>query len=96
MSWLSIAANFLRSAMGTDEPETPITEAPPPADIASVVAYVNRLRMDTEKNFETAAQLLRSQNDQLLHTVKVQRRWNYGLTAALVIVAILAAAAWFR
>lgn len=96
MSWLSIAANFLRDAMGSDEPSAPPQETAPPADIAGVIAYVNRLREDTEKNFGTAAQMLRAQNEQLLHTVKIQRRWNYGLTAALVIVAILAAAAYWR
>ena len=96
MSWLSIAASFLRDAMSSDEPSAPPQETAAPADIASVIAYVNRLRADTEKNFDTAAQMLRAQNDQLLHTVKIQRRWNYGLTAALVIVAILAAVAYSR
>ena len=97
MSWLSIAANFLRDAMSSDEPSAPVQADPQsPADIAKLIEYVNRLRADTEKNFETAAQMLRAQNEQLLHTSKIQRRWNYALTAALVVVAILAAAAYWR
>ena len=95
MSWLSIAASFLRDAMGSDEPSAP-PETAVPADIASVVDYVNRLRIDTEKNFETAAHLLRVQNEQLLQALKIQRRWNYGLTAACVLIAALAAAAYFH
>jgi hypothetical protein len=57
---------------------------------------VNRHRTETEKNFAAAAQVLRAQNEQLLRTIQIQRRWNYGLTAALVVVAVLAIAAFMR
>jgi hypothetical protein len=97
MSWLSIAANFLRDAMSSDDssPQTR-TETPPPEDIAGLVGLMNRHRAETEQNFERVAQFLRAQNEQYARTIQLQRRWNYGLAAALLAVAILAVAAYIR
>ena len=97
MSWLSIAASLLRDAMSSDDSSAQPQENPPaPEDIAGLLGLLNRHRAETQTNFETVAQMLRVQNEQLLRTIQIQRRWNYGLTAALVVVAILAAVAYFR
>jgi hypothetical protein len=40
--------------------------------------------------------MLNAQNNRLLKAMQIQRRWNYGLTAALVVVTILAIASFWR
>jgi hypothetical protein len=97
MSWLRIAADLLRDAMSSSsEPTEPVQEMPPPADISGVIGVLNRHRSEIDKNFETVAEMLRAQNGRHLKAIQIQRRWNYGLTAALVIVAILAIASYWR
>src|SRR3954464_13874538 len=96
MNWLSIAASLLREAITSDDSSAQPPENPPaPEDIAGMVGLLSRHRAETQANFETLAQMLRAQNEQLLHTIQIQRRWNYGLTGALVIIAVLAALAYF-
>src|SRR5260370_37854769 len=95
MSWLSLAAGLLRDAITSEGSSTPAREQSQiPPDVASIADYVNKLRGDTEKNFETVAQMLRAQNEQLLRTIQIQRRWNYSLAVALVIIPIRDVAAY--
>jgi hypothetical protein len=97
MSWLRIAADLLRDAMSSSsEPTEPVQEAPPPADISGVIGILNRHRSEIDQNFETVGKMLNAQNERHLKAIQIQRRWNYGLTAALVIVAILAIASYWR
>jgi hypothetical protein len=64
MSWLSLAAGLLRDAMSADDSSAPVREqSQVPPDVASLANYVNKLRADTEVNFQTAAGLLREQNE---------------------------------
>jgi hypothetical protein len=97
MSWLRIAADLLRDAMSSSsESPEPVQEAPPPADISGVIGILNQHRSEIDKNFKTVVQMLNAQNERHIKTIQIQRRWNYGLTAALVIVAILAIASYWR
>ena len=97
MSWLSIAANLLRDAMSSPtEPQDPVEEAATPADISGVIGLLNRHRSEIDRNFEAIVGMLSAQKERHLKTMQIQRRWNYGLTAALVIVAILAIASYWR
>jgi len=97
MSWLRIAADLLRDAMSSSsEPAEPVQEALPPTDISGVIGILNRHRSEIDKNFETVVEMLNAQNERHLKALQIQRRWNYGLTAALVIVAILAIAIYWR
>jgi len=97
MSWLRIAADLLRDAMSSSsEPPAPVQEAPPPADISGVMGILNRHRSEIDKNFQIVAEMLNTQNEGHLKAIRIQRRWNYGLTAALFIVAILAIASYWR
>lgn len=83
--------------MSADDSGGPAREqAQVPPDVASLADYVTRLRADTEANFQTAGAMLQAQNQQLLKALQIQRRWNYGLTAALVVTAIIAVAALVR
>ena len=97
MSWLRIAADFLRDAMTSSSESTePVQEAPPPANIAEVLGLLNRHRAEIDKNFEAVVAMLNAQKERHLKALRIQRRWNYGLTAALAIGAILAIVAYWR
>jgi len=90
MSWLNIAANFLRDAItSSNESTEPVQEAPPPANIAEVMGLLNRHRSEIDKNFEAVVGMLNAQKARHLKAMQIQRRWNYGLTAALVLVTTL-------
>jgi hypothetical protein len=78
---LKIAADLLRGAMSSSEPSEPVQEAPPPSDIAGVIGLLNRHRTEIDKNLVTVVEMLNA---------------NYGMTAALVIVAILVIASYWR
>jgi hypothetical protein len=94
MNWLSIAADFLRDAMSSPkEPAAPPPNVPPPTNIAEVTELLNRHRFEIDKNFETVVAMLNAQKDRHLKAMELQRRWNYGLTAALAVVAVLLAVA---
>jgi hypothetical protein len=72
----------------------PARAAGPSANnIAEVTDLLNRHRAEIDKNFETVATMLNAQNERHEKATQLQRRWNYGLAAALVIVTILAVAA---
>ena len=93
MSWLNIAASFLRDAMSSSEPEPKPEESHLPADVAGLAETIGRLRSETTQNFEAVAQMLKAQNERHLRAMQIQRRWNYGLAAGLIVVAILAVVA---
>jgi hypothetical protein len=80
----------------SSEPAEPVPQAPPPTNIAEVTELLNRHRAEIDKNFEAVAAMLNAQNNRLLKAMQIQRRWNYGLTAALVVVTILAIASFWR
>jgi hypothetical protein len=97
MSWLQIAAGFLRDAMSSSSAPEPAQEAPPPASLSEMTDLLNRHRAEIDKNFEAVVGMLNAQKSRHLEALKMQRRWNYGLTAALVLVAGFAVAVyWFR
>jgi hypothetical protein len=97
MSWLRIAADLLRDAMSSsNEPPEPVQEVPPPTDIPGVIGILNRHRSEIDKNFKTVVEMLNAQKGWHLKAMQIQRRWNYGLAAALAIVAIFAIASYWR
>ena len=97
MNWLTLAAGLLRDAMSSSsEPPAAVQDAPPPADISGVMRILNQHRSEIDKNFEAVAGMLNALNERHLKAIQIQRRWNYGLTAALVIVAIFVIASYWR
>src|SRR5690349_3365508 len=89
MSWFNIAASLLRDALGSSsEPSPPALEGPPPANIAEVTELVNRHRFEIDKNFEAVVGMLEAQKKRHLQALQTQRRWNYGLAAGLLVIAI--------
>lgn len=97
MSWLRIAADFLRDAMSSSsEPAAPAQDAPPPANIAEVTELINRHRSEIDRNFEAVVGMLNAEKKRHLEAMKIQRRWNYGLTAALLGMAIVGFVIYWR
>jgi len=90
MSWLNIAASLLRDAMTSSEPERTPEESHLPADVASLAETLGRFRNETNQNFEAIAQMLKAQNERHLRAMQIQRRWNYALTAGLIVTAAVA------
>jgi hypothetical protein len=92
-----MAAGFLRDAMTSpNESPEPVKETPPPANIAEVTELINRHRFEIDKNFEAVAEMLNAQKAHHLKALQIQRRWNYGLTAALGVMTILAVLVYLR
>ncbi len=96
MSWLRIAADLLRDAMTSSEPAAPVEQGPPPADMPQMVDLLNRHRAEIDKNFEAVVGMLNSQKDRHLKAMQIQRRWNYGLTVAVVLLAIFVAVGFLQ
>jgi hypothetical protein len=94
VNWIKLASDLIREAVGTTETrETPAEPLPPPSDLAGVFA---RHRAEIDRNFETLAQMINALNERQLKAMQAQRKWNYGLLAALVIIAIVMIATYWR
>ena len=91
MSWFQLAAGLIRDVMNSGESTEPAqgTTPLPPADISGIVDLIDHHRAEIDKNFETVAAMLNVQNEQRLRAIRIQKWWNYGLAAAVVLLAIL-------
>jgi len=91
MSWFQLAAGLIREAMNSGESTEPAqrTTPLPPADISGIVDLIDHHRAEIDKNFETVAAMLNVQNAQRLRAIRIQKWWNYGLAAAVMLLAIL-------
>src|SRR6266850_4795952 len=91
MSWFQLAAGLIRDAMASGESTEPAqgTKPLPPADISGIVNLIDHHRAEIDKNFETIVAMLNLQKEQRLRALRIQKRWNYGLTAAVVLLTIL-------
>src|SRR5689334_13187158 len=97
MSWLRIAAGFLRDAMSSSsEPAESAQNTPPPTDVAEVTELLNRHRAEIDRNFEAVVGMINAEKKRHLEAMKIQRRWNYGLTAALLVMAIVGFVIYWR
>jgi hypothetical protein len=97
VSWLTFAAGLLRAAMtSSNEPPAPAREAPPPATMSEMSELLNRHRAEIDKNFQAVAAMLNAQQEQQLKALQAQRRWNYGLAAAVTVIAVLEILSFFR
>jgi hypothetical protein len=96
MSWWSIAAELVKGAMNVSQarPPRPPSEAPP--DGVNVIELVQRYRAEVDRGFESLSQAIQEQNERHLQALRIQRRWNYGLLAGLVVVAVVAMVLYLR
>ena len=90
MSWLQLAAGLIRDAMHSGESAEPVERMPlPPTDISDIVKLIGHHRAQIDKNFETVVTMLNEQNERRLSAMRIQKRWNYGLAAAVIILGIV-------
>ena len=96
MSWWSIAAELVKGAMNArpTRPSRP-PEGPPP-DGFNLAELIQQYRTEVDQGFEALSQTIQEQNQRQLRALKLQRRWNYGLLAGLVVVAVLAGVLYMR
>ena len=94
MSWIKLASDLIREAMTTDA--APTGPPPQPTHSADITGLFAQHRAQVDRNLEILVSGLNKQNEELLHAVQIQKRWNYGLTVGLVVVAILAVFALAR
>jgi hypothetical protein len=58
---------------------------------------LNRHRVEIDKNFEAVVGMLSAEKSRHLEAMRIQRRWNYGLAVAVILVAGFAVALyWYR
>jgi hypothetical protein len=95
MSWLKIAAELVRGAMNS-------REAPPrprlvnPSDSPSLFEVIQQHRTEIDRSLESLTEEIREQSDRHARAIQAQRRWNYGLLAALLITAALVVVLYVR
>lgn len=96
MNWWSIAAELVKGAMNA-RPARP-TKAPeePPPNGLNLAELLQRYREEVDRGFEGLSRTIHEQNQQYESALRAQRRWNYGLMAGLVGVAVLAVVLYLR
>src|SRR5687768_7758591 len=99
MNWVQLAFGLIREAVTTDQGREVISnvrsavrrDSPEPATpVVDVRALLAEQRSEIDKNLETIVQMLNAQNERFLYTIRRLQIWNAALTAALVVVLILA------
>jgi hypothetical protein len=98
MSLLKLAANLLFGAMSSsDAPaEPPQRTVAPPSDISELFDILAQRQLETEKRLEGAGAMLNALRERQIIAARIQRRWNYGLAAGLVLIAALAIVSLWR
>ena len=96
MNWLKIATEIVRGAMSSRELLLPKPEVEVLRDSPNVFELIQRYRSDVERAVAALTQEIQAQNERLERTLRIQRRWNYGLLAGLLAFASLAAALYLR
>jgi hypothetical protein len=96
MSWWSIAAELVKGAMNARQDRPPKPPGEPPPDGTNLVELIQEYRAQVDHGFEALSRTISDQNERNLRALRIQRRWNYGLLAGLVILAVLTVALYLR
>jgi hypothetical protein len=98
VSWFRIAAELIRGAMGAgdSQPSPPKSEGPPPEDISGLVDLIDQHRAEVNRGFDAVSQMIQAQNQRHQQALRLQRRWNYGLLAGLIAVALTIVVLYWR
>src|SRR5688572_5435047 len=89
MSWLNIAAELVRGAMSARQALPPRGQESLPEDVAGLTELVQRYRSEVDRGFDALTQAMEEQNERQLRALRAQRLWNYGLLAAVVVMAVV-------
>jgi len=96
MSWWSLAAELVKGAMNAREPRPTRPPTELPANDLNLAELLQRYREEVDRGFESLAQTIHEQNQRQMRALKIQQRWNYGLLAGLVVVAVFAVVLYLR
>jgi hypothetical protein len=96
MSWWSIAAELVKGAMNARPARPPSQPPEPPPEGVNLAELLQRYREEVDRGFEALSRTIQEQNRRYEHALKIQRRWNYGLVAGLVAVAVLSVVLYLR
>jgi hypothetical protein len=96
MSWWSIAAELVKGAMNAGQSRPPRPPSEPPPNGVNVAELIEQYRAEVDRGFEALSQTIQEQNQRRLQALRIQRRWNYGLLAGLVVVGVVAMVLYLR
>ena len=92
MSWINIAAELIRGAMSSRPSPPPPKSSPPPppqADLNGLIDLIERHRAEVNHGFDAVSQMVQAQQQRHEQALRLQKRWNYGLLAGLIALALL-------
>lgn len=78
-----------------ESPLPPKAELPPPEDVNGLIDLMNQHRAEVNRGFDAVSQMIQAQNQRHQQALRIQRRWNYGLLAGLIAIAIVMIAAYW-
>lgn len=81
---------------GDSQPSPPKSEGPPPEDISGLVDLIDQHRAEVNRGFDAVSQMIQAQNQRHQQALRLQRRWNYGLLAGLIAVALTIVVLYWR
>jgi hypothetical protein len=96
MSWWSIAAELVKGAMNARPARPPKPPSEPPPDGTNLVELIQEYRAEVDRGFEALSRTISDQNERNLQALRIQRRWNYGLLAGLVVMAVVTVVLYLR
>lgn len=89
MNWVRLAAEIVRGAIGARETRPPATQQYIPRDGTHIVDLIQEYRAQVDRGLSSLAQEIRAEHERQQRALQIQRRWNYGLLAAVAILAVL-------
>jgi hypothetical protein len=96
MSWWSIAAELVKGAMNARPARPPRPPSEPPPNGTNLVELIQEYRAEVDRGFEALSRTISDQNERNLQALRIQRRWNYGLLAGLVVMAVVTVVLYLR
>ena len=79
-----------------ESPPPAKAELPPPEDVNGLIDLMNQHRAEVNRGFDAVSQMIQAQNQRHQQALRIQRRWNYGLLAGLIAIAIMMIALYWR
>jgi hypothetical protein len=92
MNWVRLAAEIVRGAIVSREPRQPKPQDYIPRESSSVFELIQQYRSQVDRGLAALSQEIQDQNERHHRALQIQRRWNYGLLAGFLGLALLLAA----
>lgn len=89
MNWVRIAAEIVRGAISSRETRPPKTQDYIPRDTPTVFDLIQQYRSQVDQGLTALSEEIQDQNERHQRALQIQRRWNYGLLAGLLGLALL-------